>query len=45
MLVKPTRALPGLPRDRLMLFGSAWYALWANESPSTARSGRSVVFT
>src|SRR5919106_3817994 len=33
---------PWLPRRRID-FGKAWYARWANESPSTASSGRLVL--
>ena len=40
MFVNPTSAFPGRPSPRRIDFGSAWYARWANESPSTTRSGR-----
>src|SRR5690242_7882394 len=37
---KPSSALPGRPSARRKLFGRAWYARWASESPSTTRRGR-----
>ena len=40
MFVNPTSAFPGPASPRRIDFGSAWYARWANESPSTTRSGR-----
>jgi hypothetical protein len=43
MFAKPTIALPGRRSARLIDFGSAWYARWANESPSIASSGWPVV--
>ena len=37
--MKPISVLAGPPSSRLNVFGRAWNARWANESPSTASSG------
>ena len=44
MSVKPTIMFAGRPSARRICFGSAWYARWANESPSMTSNGGSVLF-